>query len=100
MEAVDPNGYKAIIANFDAFLNSNVDPADLGAKLVDHGIIHFTLRETVRAQQTSKEKLGLLIEAVLKSGNPKCFEQFMDCLSGDCSIEWLTTRLRGSCRVV
>ena len=99
MEVSDRDGYNAITQNLDRIYNSNIDPDDLGPKLVQSEIIHFSLLETVRAQQTRKDKLGILIEGLLRNGKPGVYEQFLECLSADHSVDWLTDLLRGKTKL-
>ena len=95
MEDVDRRGCNAITDNIASFCASNVDAFHLATRLIEKRVISHSLLDDIRSQQTIKEKLSIVLGAVLRNGSPGVYQHLVDCLSDEPSSTWLANKIKG-----
>ena len=75
---------------------SNVDPAWLAGELMAATIIGSTeLQKAKNPREVKDERLGELVENVMRNGAPDVFQTFVGILLKEDQIKWLGEELKG-----
>ena len=98
MQYSDRVGYDVLLSLYSVICKSSLDPSDLARSLLQSRIINQGILDQVgsRAAASQCEKIGTLLDAVLRSGAPDAFEFFVTAIKSDGSADWLVTQLKGN----
>ena len=100
MQYSDRVGYDVLLSQYSVICKSSLDPSDLARSLLQCRIINQGTVDQSRASASQSEKIGTLLDAVIRSGAPHAFESFMTAMRSDGSADWLVTKLKGTARRV
>ena len=64
-------------------LTDQLDPSNVYAALIQHGIITFDEKESIQVKPTRRDRALELIEVVLRKGGPDAFWVFKEALKRD-----------------
>ena len=97
MRYSDPIGHDVLISKYSIICSSSLDPSDLARHLLQGGIVNQGAVDQVgsRTLVAQREKIGALLDAVLRCGAPKAFDTFLDAMRSDRSVDWLVDQLKG-----
>lgn len=97
MQYYDRVGYDVLLSKYSVICKSSLDPSDLARSLLQGGIINQGVADQAGSRATittQSEKIGILLDAVLRSGAPNTFECFLNAMRSDRTVEWLVDQLK------
>ena len=81
---------------FGRIRESNVDPAWLAGELLAAKIIGNTeLQRASNTREVADERLGELVQKVMRNGAPNVFQTFVSILLKEDHVKWLGEELKG-----
>ena len=89
MQYSDRVGYDVLLSQYSVICKSSLDPSDLARSLLQCRIINQGTVDQSRASASQSEKIGTLLDAVIRSGAPHAFESFMTAMRSDGSADVL-----------
>ena len=95
MDKSQPFGYQAIQRHWHVICNSNIDPLDLGQRLLQEGLIQYVVLEQVSAERLKSVSLHVILDSLVHNGDLRTFHTFLNLLETDKSTEWLSKKLKG-----
>ena len=99
MEQVDPLGYRAISSQWHTICASNIDPMDLGQRLIQQRLINPLLIEQAMNERSRSSRVHAILDGIVRNGDPRAFEIFLDVTGSEASTRWLSKALEGGCDI-
>ena len=92
---MEERAYSVLQKNFVVLKSSNMDPAWLAGKLLAAGIIGLTEHQRAcNSAEIAEDRLGKLIENVMRSGAPDVFQTFVTILLCTDHVKYLGQKLK------
>lgn len=97
MQYSDRAGYDVLTSNYSIICDSSLDPSDVARHLFQSKIVNQGIVDQVgsRAPISKSERIGIVVNAVQRSGAPKAFELFLSAMNNDPCMNWLVIKLKG-----
>jgi len=93
---MDKRAHGVLRGKIGRIKESNVDPAWLAGKLLAAKIIGSTdFQKASNPREVAEERLGELVEQVMRNGAPDVFQTFVSILLKLDHVKWLGEELKG-----